>query len=723
MSTSASDMQNKLSAAMDELESTRPDFSPRYWGIAVVLCMILVGGLWLVARFSAEDRDQDIRNWHDRLNLVAESRAADIGKWVQGNYKELHALAANPSLQLYVSELEAGGGAASPEAMPQHGYLRNLLLFVAGRGGFSGATAGDVTQIPANLPSSNKSGLIILNKDNAVVVSTPMSHNTQEELSKQSAQLPRGKENLLDLQKDQDGTVYIGFTVPVYSLQGEQDSKSQIGTVIGIRTVDKSFFDLLKHPGATDKTLESVLMRSNEFSIDYLSPLMGSTVPMARQEQGEQAKNSPISRMLKNPNDHVVESRDYRGVDVLMTARRVAATPWTLLVKIDREEAFAQSGARRATMVTIFLLIILVMLLTVAAIWWHANSRRAMMMSWQFRKMATSSLAQERLLRLVADHQPEALYIVDDKQLCRFANQQAANDLHMALEAVPDKTIVDLRGNARAGYIRKQCEQAAKEGRIQYDMQRVSEHEQEKIFRAAYVPLEHIPLPNLEERVAGTLIIEQNITEIVHEREERLRAQAQLVKTLVHLVDKRDPFAASHSLMVSDLAATIAVHMGLAEQMVETIRIAGNVMNIGKIVVPTELLTKTSGLTDEEKRIVADSMNIAAELLSDIRFEGPVVETLRQWQEHYDGSGPKKLKGENILISARVISVANAFVGMVSPRSWRDAMKVEAITKYLLENCETHFDRRVVVALVYYIENHEGRAWLAQVRDDKRKRV
>ena len=118
--------------------------------------------------------------------------------------------------------------------------------------------------------------------------------------------------------------------------------------------------------------------------------------------------------------------------------------------------------------------------------------------------------------------------------------------------------------------------------------------------------------------------------------------------------------------------------------------------------------------------MIHDSMNAAADLLAGISFDGPVAETLRQWQEKWDGTGKMGLKGESILISARIIAVANAFIGMISPRSWRTAIPIEAANKLILDQAGTHFDRRAVIALINFIENHNGREWITKILEGKK---
>jgi len=198
-----------------------------------------------------------------------------------------------------------------------------------------------------------------------------------------------------------------------------------------------------------------------------------------------------------------------------------------------------------------------------------------------------------------------------------------------------------------------------------------------------------------------------------------MRILRQLVNMLVLMVDRRDPYAANHSACVALVARAIALGMGLDQTLVETAEVAGNLMNTGKIVVPSALLTKSSALTEGEMRQVRESLQSSIALLENIEFDGPVVDTLRQSQERYDGTGPLRLKGDAILVTARIIAVANAFVGMVSLRSYRTALTIDQAIKGMLASIDIQFDRRVVVALADYVENRQGRDAIAQLISKK----
>ncbi len=698
-----------------------PNFAPRFYGIAVLVAAIFIIGGWLIVRFAAVDLARDMQTWQEKLSLIAESRTSETGNWVSDHFKELRTLADNPSLQLYLTELqsapEAKGNAAVQEPA-QKSYLRNLLVFTAERTGFSAPVNAN---IPANVAQESKSALAVINNESQIVVSTSMTPAVRDVMLERAKTATRGEESLIDIQKDSEGALYIGFVVPIFSIQGEHTPEAQIGKVIGIKTIDADFFALLKHPGVTEQTLEAVLVRDTaDNKLEFISPLLDGTEALSKQIERNAAKSTE-SALTKTVGDFVSDKRDYRDKPVLGISRNIPGTPWSLLVKIDRQEALAESDARRSSMIIFFFLIIAIIILIILTVWWHAHSKRSMMMSSYFRKLAAQAQAQEQLLRLVADHQPEPIYIIDTKQTFQFANQKAADDADMTASFVAGKTLSDIRGTMRAAQIWEQCKKALERNQIVFDIANVPGTFGERVIRSAYAPLDHIPIATLPEQSPGILVVEQDISEVVHEREQRLSTQDELIHTLVGLVDKRDPFAADHSLLVSKLAAETASQMELDNISIDTARIAGSLMNIGKILVPTELLTKTDSLSGDEKRIVRESMLAAADLVKNISFDGPVAETLKQWQEKWDGTGPLALKGESILVTARIIAAANAFIGMISPRSWRTAMPVDAAGKFLLDQSDTLFDRRVTVALINYVDNHHGKEWLEQVLADKKK--
>ncbi len=697
-----------------------PHFGPRLYSIAILVTLIVLTGLWLVSRYAEIDLDRDLQTWQEKLTLVAESRTEAMNEWVGGQFETLRDLADNPSLQLYMTELQMTPAQVSDDSRQgsaQKSYLRNLLLFTAEKGGFAQVSK---TDIRANVQEENKSGLAVINSKDEVVVSTSMDRATRELLLKEASAVKPGKEGFIDIRKNNTGEMVIGFVIPVFSIQGEKKPESQIGKIAGITLVNDKWFNLLKHPGIVEQTLEVLLVRKlSNSKIEFITALQDGSKPLTKQIDFDQRKYVE-SELIQTPGDFISVKKDYRQKLVLATSRNINLTPWVLITKIDRPEALAASNQYRSNMITTFFMLIAIIVLIVISVWWWAHSRRAIFMSRHFRRLAAEAVAQEELLRVVTNNQPEPIYIVDHKHVLRFANHQAAEEAKSNPADLIGKTLIDVKGAARAAAIGKQCDKAIKQRQIIYDTANVKEGTEDRIIRSAYIPLEQIPIITLPPDTKGALVVEQDISDAVHERERRIEIQQQIVHTLVRLVDRRDPFAANHSTLVSMMAYEVARDMQLDEVMIETTRLAGNLMNVGKIVIAPELLTKTENLSEDEKQAIRTSMQSAADLLNDIHFDGPVADTLRQWQEQWNGSGPLGMKGEDILISARIIAVSNVFIGMISPRSWRTAMPIEKANQFLLDHSDKHFDRRVVIALINHVENHRGKQWIQRAIESKR---
>lgn len=192
-------------------------------------------------------------------------------------------------------------------------------------------------------------------------------------------------------------------------------------------------------------------------------------------------------------------------------------------------------------------------------------------------------------------------------------------------------------------------------------------------------------------------------------REERGRAFFELASSLMVAVDQRDQHATHHSRKVGRLARLIAEEMHQDEGTCETVELAGTLMNIGKLFVPRALLTRSGPLQEEEKRSLRRSISEAASLLEGMDMMGPVSQTVRQSQEHWNGQGLLGAREENILLTARIIAVANACVGMLSDRAWRNKMSMDDVVMSLQQESNKTYDPAVVVAVTNLLKNRPDR--------------
>jgi len=673
--------------------------------IAVVLAAVIVAALYFTYTFIKQERQRDLQAWQTRLGIVADGRAAAVTEWVDDNFAVLRGLAENASLQLYMTELTLSqrGKGAAPDESAQAGYLRNLLVDTANRGGFTPPTRG--WEVPANVERVGVAGISLADATGQAIVSTPGMPPLTGRIRSAIAKALGGEPALIDIYMGATNLPTIGFVLPIFAVQDPSKGTEGIGAVVGIRTIGNALSSRLHQPGDTAKTAETYLVRPTATTVEYISPLADGTAAL-KKALALDTPDLAAAFALAKPGGFGIK-RDYRGTDVLVTSRPIAGTPWTLVRKIDREEALSQADRRRTTLLIVFVLVIIGVSGIIVAVWRHGGLLRASETAEKYRIAAERFEHLSAFLRVVADSQPTAIAAVDAAGKYTFANLRAAEQAGSVPDDMLGKTPGSVLGAARAEAYARLNRQVLAQNQPVSHVHVFHEDDEERVVRSS-----HIPLPGDHGVPPGVLMVIDDVTELTQERRRREHMLRQLVDTLVSVVDRRDPYSAHHSRRVAEVSRCIAREMGLPDAKIETVDIAGSLMNLGKIFVPTELLTKTENLTDEERALLADSYRISGDLLEGVSFDGPVVETIREMNETWDGSGPLGIKEEAILRTARVLAVANAFVGMISPLAYREAMTFKEVGAALVEEAGTRFDRKSVSALINYLENRGGaEAW------------
>jgi len=176
-------------------------------------------------------------------------------------------------------------------------------------------------------------------------------------------------------------------------------------------------------------------------------------------------------------------------------------------------------------------------------------------------------------------------------------------------------------------------------------------------------------------------------------------ALGSLINVMATTVEVRDPYTSGHQKRVSNLARAIAAEMALPKDQIEGIRVAGVIHDIGKISIPFEILSKPGKLSNLEKAMIKGHSQIGYEILKDIKFPWPVAQIVYQHHERMNGSGyPRKLKGGDILLEARILAVADVMEAMSSHRPYRSALGIEKALEELSRNKGVLYDTDAVVA-------------------------
>ncbi len=175
------------------------------------------------------------------------------------------------------------------------------------------------------------------------------------------------------------------------------------------------------------------------------------------------------------------------------------------------------------------------------------------------------------------------------------------------------------------------------------------------------------------------------------------RALNGTIKAISLTVETRDPYTAGHQKRVSNLARAIAREMNLPGNMVDNIRMAGNIHDIGKISVPAELLSKPTKLTDLELSLIKVHAQSGYDILKDAGLPYPIAEIVLQHHERLDGSGyPNGLMADKILFEAKILSVADVVEAIATHRPYRHALGIDAALSEIEKNKGILYDIAVV---------------------------
>ncbi|PHZ84151.1 HD domain-containing phosphohydrolase [Paremcibacter congregatus] len=681
--------------------------------LAILVILGAVAAMFLALRFAQSEADRDSLVWQRQMAVVINSREVALEEWLAEQKKVMARLAENPSLRIYLGNITAKNAEAtapSQDDQAQAAYLENQMKAVALQNGYVSARDPDY-QVKAELPQKSISGLALTDPAGQLVVSTPHMPSVIRSVADF---LKRGAGSEVIISGPylaEDGTPVLGLIAPVFGVQDDSSSPA-IGFAVGIKKVPQDFYQKLRQPGDTSATAKNYLVRKVNKAVEYLSGM--------RDQRG--ADLPPLSLTLDGGNMSLAavyalesagentggfaEKVNYNGEKVLVTGRKIKDTDWVLVRTVDSAEVLGAIKARKRTIIWIAGLTILAVTIAILLVWRHGVSVRVARSAEQQRILARKYEKLSHFLQIVTDSQPTAIAAVDHDGQYNFANIQAAKDTGLARDQMMGQKISALKG----AFISPHAEQYVRQ--VMTDHQPLSVLEKlpdsQLTIKSDYVPL------NVDQE-KGVLMVTEDISEVVRERELKEAALKNLVSTLTMVIDSRDPYSARHSERVAKVSLAIAVEMNVDDVTRDTANIAGALMNLGKILVPRELLTRPKGLSEKELATVRNSIMKSADMLESVEFDGPVVETLRQIRANWDGSGiPEGLQGEDILLSARIVSVANAFVGMSSARAHRAGMDMVQAATLLLNDADRIYDRKPVTALMNYLENKDG---LDQWRD------
>ena len=208
--------------------------------------------------------------------------------------------------------------------------------------------------------------------------------------------------------------------------------------------------------------------------------------------------------------------------------------------------------------------------------------------------------------------------------------------------------------------------------------------------------------------------LEVQVAERTRDLEEMIKTQHGTLAGMVHaiatIVEIRDPYTAGHQRRVAELARAIAERLALAPSDVEGIYMGGLIHDVGKIAIPSEILSKPGRLDPLEFELIKRHTSAGHEIVKDIAFAWPIADIVFQHHEKIDGSGyPQQLSGHAICPGARILCVADVVEAMASHRPYRPALGIDVALQEIRGNCGRLYDQEAVHACLALFEKEDYR--------------
>jgi putative nucleotidyltransferase with HDIG domain len=315
-----------------------------------------------------------------------------------------------------------------------------------------------------------------------------------------------------------------------------------------------------------------------------------------------------------------------------------------------------------------------------------------------------TAVSGEEALGTLREHQDIAVVLCD----IRMAGMSGVDIVPRALEISPDLAILMLTAVNDA----TTAALCLQRGALDYLTKPVELQELGRTIQRAL---------KRREMLIGRRQLDQHIKEEVERRtevflQERARLERVSVATLevlINVVEAKDPYLRGHSARVADLAATIASQMGLPDDEIEQIRLAGRLHDIGKIGTREDVMNKHGPLTPEEYDHIKQHVVIGSQILSPLEHLGPVIDIVRSHHEHWDGSGyPDARSGDDIPIGGRVMGAAEVWDALITSRPYQAKLSPEQALRRMSELVGTVLDPAVYAALKSAVQRRRSLVFL-----------
>lgn len=331
----------------------------------------------------------------------------------------------------------------------------------------------------------------------------------------------------------------------------------------------------------------------------------------------------------------------------------------------------------------------------------------------EHRELEEKLTLEKELFQSLIDNLPDAVYFKDNKNRLIRVNSFYAKGFKMPPEKIIGKTDFDFFPKDQAQKMFDDDTYVLKTGNPI-----IGKIERTLLPNRTYncVTTTKIPIRNRKGKVIGTMGITRDITAYDQSEQNRLKMVMTSLKVLDKVLEIKDPYTFGHTRRVSVIAEKIAKELGWDENKILELKMSAELHDIGKILIPLEILNKPGKLSELELKIVQEHVKNCYDMLKPHTFPFPLPEAVYQHHERLDGKGyPRGLSGDKIIPEARILAISDVLEAMTYHRPYRAALGLKKAVEELKENAGSKYDLEGVDAAMKLLErNNHKPFWLSE---------
>jgi len=694
-------MSSKILATENRSGGSRPLLARAGWGFAIVAALAIAVPFVLINL----ERASVLSDLERRLGILAQSRAEVIETWLEGLTHPVDKVVNSELFRLFATEVDLS--------------LADISDLASGTQGADAVPAqakdadGDTIDVPltAQIPfmsqvltdfakSEGYTAAALLNRKGvAYVTSAGAPEITAQQRTIATQTLKSGVLRYGPL-RDTSGGLVIDIFAPVLSAQSETARGAPVGVALLSAPVNERLKHLLSAPKLTQAGERLRLVQITADAAYEVAPR--DTPSLRRLDNFDSDKQAPVGTFA--------ERTGVAGGTVYSLGVPVNGLAWRVIQEIDVKAISDGLSGFIFAVITVAVLIVLAIAAIFGAFWWRLANEHSTALADQFRRLAARIEAQKRLLDSINNTITDHIGLKSLDGTYRYVNPAFARTIGKDVDRAIGLDDAAIFGTGTAQRLKVSDQRALASG--------AAVTVSEEVYlgaKAHHLQITKVPYRDDAGVFSGIVSVTRDVTELVEEQKKHERAIRQTVAALVRAVELRDPYLAGHSRRVAGFAVAVAQRLGASAEEIATVEIAADLSQIGKLGVPRELLNKPGRLTPAQIKKMQGHLSHAAEILRDIDFNLPVLDTIMAMHERLDGEGyPAGLKGAKISLAARILGACDVFCARLEPRSYRRGISLEAAMK-ILESNDGRYDPKVIAALRKTAQSIAGEKLLADL--------